>query len=253
MSLATPASVQKLQTALHAKAKESPSFRFYALYDKVYRKDVLAFAYACCKANGGAAGVDGQRFEDIEAYGVERWLDELAQELKSRTYQPLPVRRVYIPKPDGKQRPLGVPAIRDRTAEMAAVLVLEPIFEAFIWCRLGPANRLFSRSVVPKLYREWGIRWATYSGDALLIGRPPAFCSINATALVSNSHSTRRISRQHPVLVRLARPEGFYFLRDLGSTNSTRVGGQPIDRKLLVGGDVIQGGKIQTRLFDRAR
>ena len=96
----------------------------------MYRKDVLAFAYERCKANGGAAGVDGQTFEDIEAYGVERWLDELAQELKSRTYQPLPVRRVYIPKPDGKQRPLGVPAIRDRAAEMAAVLVLEPIFEA---------------------------------------------------------------------------------------------------------------------------
>ena len=131
MSLVTPASVQKLQTALHAKAKESPSFRFYALYDKVHRKDVLTYAYECCQANGGAAGVDCQRFEDIEAYGVERWLDELAQELKSRTYQPLPVRRVYIPKPDGKkQRPLGVPAIRDRTAEMAAVLVLEPIFEA---------------------------------------------------------------------------------------------------------------------------
>ena len=129
-NLTTPASVQKLQTALHDKAKESPSFRFHALYDKVYRKDVLAFAYACCKANGGAAGVDNQTFEDIETYGVERWLDELAQELKSRTYQPLPVRRVYIPKPDGKQRPLGVPAIRDRTAEMAAVLVLEPIFEA---------------------------------------------------------------------------------------------------------------------------
>ena len=109
MSLTTPVSVQKLQTALHAKAKESPNFRFYALYDKVYRKDVLAFAYECCKANGGAAGVDGQTFEDIEAYGRERWLDELAQELKSRTYQPQPVRRVYIPKPDGKQRPLGIP------------------------------------------------------------------------------------------------------------------------------------------------
>src|SRR5713101_2397074 len=94
MNLTTPASVQKLQTALHVKAKESPSFRFYALYDKVHRKDVLAFAYECCKANGGAAGVDGQKFEDIEAQGVERWLDELAQELKSRTYQPLPVRRV---------------------------------------------------------------------------------------------------------------------------------------------------------------
>src|ERR1700740_1707900 len=129
-NLTTPASVQKLQTALHDKAKESPSFRFYALYDKVYRKDVLAFAYACCKANGGAAGVDNQTFEDIETYGAERWQDELAQELKNRTYHPLPVRRVYIPKPDGKQRPLGVPAIRDRTAEMAAVLVLEPIFEA---------------------------------------------------------------------------------------------------------------------------
>src|ERR1700680_185144 len=130
MNLATPPSVQKLQAAWHDKAKESPNFRFYALYDKVYRKDVLACAYECCKANGGAAGGDGQTFEAIEAYGVERWLDELAQELKSRTYRPLPVRRVYIPKPDGKQRPLGVPAIRDRTAEMAAVLVLEPIFEA---------------------------------------------------------------------------------------------------------------------------
>src|SRR5467141_616202 len=130
MSLTTPFSVQKLQTALHAKAKESPNFRFHALYDKVYRKDILAYAYERCKANGGAAGVDNQTRENIEAYGRERWLDELAQELKSRTYQPQPVRRVYIPKPDGKQRPLGVPAIRDRVAEMAAVVVLEPIFEA---------------------------------------------------------------------------------------------------------------------------
>ena len=109
MSLTTPFRVQKLQKALHAKAKASPDFRFYALYDKVYRKDVLAFAYERCKANGGAAGVDGQSFEDIESYGTERWLDELAQELKSRAYQPLPVRRVHIPKADGKQRPLGYP------------------------------------------------------------------------------------------------------------------------------------------------
>src|SRR5207247_8023698 len=130
VGLSPPESVQKLQAALHDKAKEAPNFRFYALYDKVYRKDVLAFAYECCKANGGAAGVDGQTFEDIEAYGKERWLDELAQELKKRTYQPLPVRRVCIPKPDGKQRPLGVPAIRERVAQTAAVLVLEPIFEA---------------------------------------------------------------------------------------------------------------------------
>jgi RNA-directed DNA polymerase len=113
MSLSTPESVQKLQAALHDKAKKSSNFRFYALYDKVYRKDVLTFAYECCKANGGAAGVDDQTFEDIEAYGAERWLDELTQELGNRTYHPLPVRRVYIPKPGGKQRPLGVPAIRD--------------------------------------------------------------------------------------------------------------------------------------------
>jgi len=131
MSLTTPFSVQKLQTALHAKAKESPDFRFYALYDKVYRKDVLAYAYERCKANSGAAGVDNQTFEDIELYGGERWLDELTQELKSQPYQPQPVRRVYIPKPDGKQRPLGIPTIRDRVVQTAAVLlVLEPIFEA---------------------------------------------------------------------------------------------------------------------------
>jgi RNA-directed DNA polymerase len=130
MSLTTPPSVQKLQTALHDKAKGSSKFRFYALYDKVYREDVLVFAYECCQANGGAAGVDGQTFEDIEEYGVKKWLDELAQELKSRTYRPQPVRRVWIPKPDGKQRPLGVPAIKDRVAQTAAVLVLEPIFEA---------------------------------------------------------------------------------------------------------------------------
>jgi group II intron reverse transcriptase/maturase len=119
-----------LQTALHDKAKGSPNFRFYALYDKVHREDVLAFAYECCKANGGAAGVDGQTLEDIEEYGVKKWLDELARELKSRTYRPQPVRRVWIPKPDGKKRPLGVPAIKDRVAQTAAVLVLEPIFEA---------------------------------------------------------------------------------------------------------------------------
>jgi RNA-directed DNA polymerase len=130
MSLATPSKVQKLQKALHDKAKESPSYRFYALYDKVYRKDVLACAYDRCHANRGAAGVDGQEFEDIEKYGVERWLDELAEELKSRTYQAQPVRRVMIEKPGGGKRPLGIPAIKDRVAELAAVLVLEPIFEA---------------------------------------------------------------------------------------------------------------------------
>ena len=90
----------------------------------------LNYAYERCNANGGAAGVDDQTFEDIEQYGLERWLAELMQALKSRIYHPQPVRRVYIPKPDGKQRPLGIPTIRDRVVQTAAVLVLEPIFEA---------------------------------------------------------------------------------------------------------------------------
>jgi len=115
---------------LHAKAKGAPTYRFYALYDKVYRKDVLEWAYARCRANDGAPGVDHQTFEDIEAYGRDRWLDELAADLKAKTYRPQSVRRVYIPKPDGKQRPLGIGSIRDRVAQMAVVLVLEPIFEA---------------------------------------------------------------------------------------------------------------------------
>jgi group II intron reverse transcriptase/maturase len=119
-----------LQAALHAKAKASPNQRFHALYDKVYRPDVLAHAYDCCKANSGAAGVDGQTFQDIEEYDVARWLGELAEELRVRTYRPSPVRRVWIPKPDGKQRPLGIPTIKDRVAQTAAMLVLEPIFEA---------------------------------------------------------------------------------------------------------------------------
>ena len=130
MSLAPPESVQKLRNSLHAKAKGLPGYRFYALYDKVYRTDVLLHAYRCCHANGGAAGVDGQKFADIETYGLERWLGELQKELKDKSYCPSAVRRVWIPKPDGKQRPLGVPTIKDRVAQTAAALVLEAIFEA---------------------------------------------------------------------------------------------------------------------------
>ena len=130
MSLPTLPTVEKLQKALHVKAKESPNFRFYSLYDKVYRADVLWTAYRRCRHNDGAAGVDGQTFEDIEKYGLKRWLSELAEELRGKTYSPSPVRRVWIPKSAGKQRPLGIATIKDRVAQTAAMLVLEPIFEA---------------------------------------------------------------------------------------------------------------------------
>jgi RNA-directed DNA polymerase len=131
MSLTPPPKVRKLQDALHSKAKNAPGYRFYALYDKLYREDILRFAYDRCKANGGAPGVDGQGFEDIEARGLEPWLGELTEELRKQTYRPQPVRRVNIPKDGqpGKFRPLGIPCIKDRVVQMAAVLVLEPIFE----------------------------------------------------------------------------------------------------------------------------
>ena len=129
MSLTTPESVWNLQQSLQAKAKANPTLRFYSLYDKIYRRDVLAHAWQRCRANGGGAGLDGQTFEQVEAQGLGAWLDELTEQLKSKTYQPQAVRRVYIPKADGKQRPLGIPTIRDRVVQMASVIVLGPIFE----------------------------------------------------------------------------------------------------------------------------
>ena len=130
MTLTPPEKVRKLQETLQAKAKGSPTYRFYALYDKVYRADVLAHAYRCCRANDGTPGVDGQTFEDIEALGVEKWLGELAETLRQKTYRPQAVRRVWIPKPDGTGRPLGIPTIADRVVQTATLLVLGPIFEA---------------------------------------------------------------------------------------------------------------------------
>lgn len=131
MSLITPESVWALQEALHAKAKREPTCRFHSLYDKIYRKDVLLHAWKCCRANGGAPGVDGVTFEQIEASGVGDWLEELIKELREKTYRPQAVLRVWIPKPGSdKKRPLGIPCIKDRVVEMAAVLILEPIFEA---------------------------------------------------------------------------------------------------------------------------
>jgi RNA-directed DNA polymerase len=125
-----PDCVERLRKKLYEKAKREPDYRFYSLYDKVCWAETLARAYRQAKANAGAAGVDGVRFEDIESYGVDRWLAELRQELLEETYCPQPVRRVLIPKPGGGERPLGIPTIRDRVVQTAVVLFLEPIFEA---------------------------------------------------------------------------------------------------------------------------
>ena len=130
MSLQPPETVRKFQQTLHEKAKANPTYRFYALYDKLYRADILKHAWKCCRRNGGKPGVDGISFEQIERRGVELWLDEVAGELREKRYVPEAVRRVMIPKPNGKQRPLGIPTIKDRVVQMAAVIILSPIFEA---------------------------------------------------------------------------------------------------------------------------
>src|SRR4030088_3185744 len=130
MSLATPTTIRTLQRKLYRKAKAEPAFRFYLLYDKIHREDILRHAYALARANAGAPGRDGMTFAQIEASGLERWLAGLREELVSKTDRPGPVRRVSIPKPDGGERPLGIPTIRDRVVQTAAKLVLEPIFEA---------------------------------------------------------------------------------------------------------------------------
>jgi RNA-directed DNA polymerase len=130
VSLVTPPKLQRLQEALYTKAKQEPAYRFYLLYDKVYRADILAHAYALSKQHGGAPGVDGVTFEDIERDGRERWQAAVQEALRTQTYRPQPVRRVMIPKPGGGERPLGIPTIRDRVVQTAALLILQPIFEA---------------------------------------------------------------------------------------------------------------------------
>ena len=137
-SCETPDKIRTLQRKLYVKAKAEPKFRFYLLYDKICRADILAHAYALARRNDGTAGVDGVTFDDIERAGVEAWLEALREDLASMTYRPSPVRRVMIPKPGGGERPLGIPTIRDRVAQTAAKLVLEPIFEAdFEDCAYG--------------------------------------------------------------------------------------------------------------------
>lgn len=130
MSLGTSTKIRSLQRKLYCKAKAEPAFRFYILYDKICREDILAHAYWLARSNAGAPGVDGMSFGQIEASGVEVWLAGLREDLVSKTYRPDPVRRVTIPKPGGGERPLGIPTIRDRVVQTAAKIVLEPIFEA---------------------------------------------------------------------------------------------------------------------------
>ena len=130
MSLTTPSKIRELQSKLYRKAKNEPGYCFYLLYDKMYREDILAHAYQLTRSNQGAPGVDGESFEAIESKGLGEWLTGIREELRSKTYQPQPVRRVLIPKPGGGERPLGIPSIRDRVVQTAAKLVIEPIFEA---------------------------------------------------------------------------------------------------------------------------
>jgi RNA-directed DNA polymerase len=130
VSLQTPEKIRTLQNKLYLKAKREPAYRFYLLYDKVWRADILSHAYGLCRANGGAAGVDGMTFDEIDESGLEAWLAALAADLREEKYRPEAVRRVRIPKPDGGERLLGIPTVRDRVVQQAAKLVLEPIFEA---------------------------------------------------------------------------------------------------------------------------
>jgi retron-type reverse transcriptase len=126
----TPDKVLKLRNALYEKAKSDPRFRFYSLYDKFYRDDVLDRAYECCKANVGAPGEDKEAFDAAEKTGRDKWLGDLAKELREKTYVPGAVRRFWMPEPDGKMSPLGIPNLKDRVAQTAAVIVLGSVFEA---------------------------------------------------------------------------------------------------------------------------
>lgn len=154
-SLPTPSSkVQTLQNTLHAKAKAEPNCRFYTLWDKVYREDILKIAYRRCRRNGGSHGIDQETFEDIETTGIEVWLGKLQKELRDKSYNPKPLRRVWIPKANGKaMRPLSIACIKDRVIQTAMLLVLNPIFEAdFLPEQYGFRPNVDAKMAVRRVY-----------------------------------------------------------------------------------------------------
>jgi len=154
MSLETPTKIRTLQRKLYRKAKDEPGYRFYLLYDKMYREDILIHAYELAKSNQGAPGVDGESFTAIELKGLGKWLAGIRDELRIRTYKPQPVRRVMIPKPGGGERPLGIPTIRDRVVQTAAKLVLEPIFEADLEpCAYGYRPKRSGQDAIRKVHQ----------------------------------------------------------------------------------------------------
>ncbi len=154
MSLATPLKIRMLQRKLYSKAKETPDRRFYLLYDKMHREDILTHAYRLVKANQGAPGVDGETLADIESHGLKEWLAGIKEDLRAKTYRPQPVQRVMIPKPGGGERPLGIPTIRDRVVQTAAKLVLEPIFEADLEpCAYGYRPKRSAHDAIQRVHR----------------------------------------------------------------------------------------------------
>ena len=182
MSLAKPDKIRTLQRKLYVKAKAEPEFRFYQLYDKVWREDILAHAYALARENDGAPGVDGVTFDQIEAAGLTEWLSGLREELRQKTYRSQPVRRVLIPKPGGGERPLGIPTIRDRVVQTAVKIVIEPIFEA----DLEPNTYGYrpNRSAADAIKKVHSLLWAGHT-DVVDADLSKYFDTIPHSALMS--------------------------------------------------------------------